>query len=469
MVDRVRTKLAMLASKGVTRGIRLAGKGGGTAYPGVVAMRIDPHLLDKLARTLPKGTVVIAGTNGKTTTSRMLATIADHDGQKVVHNRSGSNLLRGITAAFAEQLPLLGGGADLGVIEADENAFPDIVRRVRPRIVVLLNLFRDQLDRYGELETIAAHWQPTLEELPATSTLVVNADDPTLATIAEATSAQVFRFGMTAEGARPPELPHAADAGFCRRCGSLLTYDAIYVSHLGNYRCPNCGLSRPPLDLAATSVRPSGLDSQCLTVECVAGELTDYTVATPGLYNAYNALAAIATARTIGLAESSIESGLAQYQPAFGRLEHVSYKGLTFTLALAKNPTGFNELIQMVNELESLDAVLIGINDLDADGRDVSWLWDVDFEVLAGDHCDRSIIAAGLRGHDLAVRMKYAGLDLDRLDVEVAGRHYDDVLDHVVATRERGEHVFALLTYTSMLQLRQAFVDRGALRSFWEQ
>lgn len=469
MIDRARTRLAMLAGKGVTKGIRLVGRGGGTAYPGVVAMRIDPHLLDKLARTLPMGTVVIAGTNGKTTTSRMLATIAEHDQRKVVHNRSGSNLLRGITAAFAEQLPLRGDGADVGIIETDENAFPDIVRRVKPKVVVLLNLFRDQLDRYGELESVAAHWQPTLDELAATSTLIVNADDPTLATIAESTPARVFRFGMTAPGSRLPELPHAADAGFCRRCGTLLAYEAIYVSHLGNYHCPNCGLTRPPLDLAVTDVRAEGIERQVVTVDCVAGDRTQYSVATPGLYNAYNALAAIAAARTLGFSEDAIAAGLAQYQPAFGRLERVSYRGITFTLALAKNPTGFNEVIHMVSELEKLDAVLIGINDLDADGRDVSWLWDVDFEVLAGDCRHFSVIASGLRGHDLAVRMKYAGLDLAQLDATVAGRHFDDVLEHIVATRSEGDHVFALLTYTAMLQLRQSFVDRGALSSFWKQ
>src|SRR5919106_1075170 len=219
---------ALAAAKATGAAIRSLGRGGGTAAPGLVAERIDPQLLDKIARRLPQGTVVVAGTNGKTTISRMLADILQAHGSRVAHNRSGSNLVRGVASAFASQADLTGSPrADIGVIESDEAAFPEIVRRVQPSVVLLNNLFRDQLDRYGELDTIASQWQPALRRLPAEATVVVNADDPTLAAI-----------------------PHAGDAKTGRRCGGDLAYDRLYSAHFGAWRCKGWGVGRPRLDFA---------------------------------------------------------------------------------------------------------------------------------------------------------------------------------------------------------------------------
>ncbi len=465
---------ATTTSKLLTAGIRRLGRGGGTALPGLVAGYLDPRMLDKLARRLPAGTVVVAGTNGKTTTSRMLAGMLDEAGRRVVHNRSGSNLVRGISAAFAEQVPLLGDdGPEIGVIESDENALPDVLRRARPRVVLLLNLFRDQLDRYGELEAIAAHWRGALRELDPTTTLVVNADDPNLSALAAESPATVVTFGMTGMASTLAALPHASDAAVCRVCESPLVYDALFLSHLGDWRCPSCGARRPPLDVSALDIRLDGMRGLTMLVRDARprrpAEDLALDVALPGLYNAYNALAATAAARVLGLGVEPIGRALAGFEAAFGRLERVTYRGRQMTLALSKNPTGFNEVLRTIT-VEPLTAPLvIAINDLDADGRDVSWLWDVDFEVLAAPRHTASFVAAGLRGHDLAVRLKYAGVDAGRIDARAAGRPLGEALDDIVDATPEGASVFLLLTYTALLQLRQALADRGVVEEFWAQ
>ncbi|MGH9176119.1 MAG: MurT ligase domain-containing protein, partial [Vicinamibacterales bacterium] len=462
---------AMATSKALTAGLRLSRRGGGTALPGLISNRIDPKLLDKLARRLPAGSVVVAGTNGKTTTSRMLAGMLEDAGRRVVHNRAGSNLVRGISAAFAEQMTLFGpGGAEIGVIEADENAFPDVVRRVEPRVVLLLNLFRDQLDRYGELETIASLWRSAVRDLPGDVTLIVNADDPNLAALAAETDAKVVTFGLDDPGYELPGLPHAADAAVCRVCESPLVYDAHFLSHLGDYHCPSCGNRRPPLDIIAREIQIEGVERLRMVVrdERDGHEAHEIhaEVALPGLYNAYNALAAVAGARVLGIGFRPILETLRSFQAAFGRLEKIEFAGRTLTLALAKNPVGFNEVLRMLSAAPLAGPLVIGINDLYADGRDVSWLWDVDFEVLAAEQT-APIFAIGIRGRDLAVRLKYAGVPASRLDTQAAGLPLSAALDHIIAQTAEGDQIFLLLTYTALLQLRQSLADRGAVAEFW--
>lgn len=467
----VRLNAAVATSKVLTRAIRRVGRGGGTAFPGLIATRIDPGILEKLSARLPQGVTVVAGTNGKTTTSRMLAGVLRESGLQVVHNRSGSNLVRGISGALAAEASFGGGKpADIGVIESDENALPDVIRQTRPRCLLLLNLFRDQLDRYGELEAVAQHWAPAVAELDSDATLVVNADDPNLAALAEHTRARVVTFGLETEGHGLPELPHAADSAVCRRCESRFEYDAIYVSHLGAYRCPNCGYRRPELEFAAREISFQGMERLCMTVRRDGlGDDLRLDVALPGLYNAYNALAVVTTASVLGIDAGTIAMSLHSFEAAFGRLEKIEYQGLHLTLALSKNPVGFNEVLRMLTVEPVSGPVIIGINDLDADGRDVSWLWDVDFETLAEEANTGTVFAAGIRGDDLAVRMKYAGLPADRLDLSLLGLSFPEVLDKLPERLAKGEHVFVLLTYTAMLQLRRALAERGAAPQFWRQ
>ena len=477
----LRLGAALAAAKLTSVGIRRLGRGGGTAAPGFVADRIDPALLGKLAARLDRGAVVVAGTNGKTTVSRMLADVLEADGSRVVHNRSGSNLVRGVAAAFADRASLAGDPrGDVGVIETDEAAFPEIVRRVAPRLVLLNNLFRDQLDRYGELNAIAGHWRGALAALPPEATVVVNADDPTLAAVTEGIAARRVTFGLDNIDARYrlATLPHAADAATCRRCGHDLAYDALYVSHLGAWRCCNCGAARPTLDVVGRDVDLRGVEALALTVapgpgavprggDGSAGGGVRLEVGVPGLYNAYNALATAAAAASLGVPDATVAGALGAFQAPFGRIERVAFRGRTLTLALVKNPTGFNEVLRMLTAADGTLTVptLLAINDLAADGRDVSWLWDVDFELLADG--DVPLATAGLRGADMANRLKYAGVATDRIRPLPADPRA--ALEAFVATVPEGATAYVLPTYTALLELRRALADLGAVETFWRQ
>lgn len=459
--------LALAAAKVTGFGIRRLGRGGGTAAPGLVAERVDASLLTKLTARLDEGAVIVAGTNGKTTTTRMIADAFEAVPWNVVHNRSGSNLVRGVVAAFVQEASLTGHpGGQIGVIEADEAALPELIRRVQPRIILLNNLFRDQLDRYGELDTIGKSWRQELGKLDKDTTVIVNADDPMLVSISDGIRARRVFFGLNEQEHRLDTLPHAADAAVCRVCESDLAYNALYVSHLGDWYCPNCGNARPQLDYVGSNIGLQGVES--LSFDITSGEEShDMRVGVPGLYNAYNALAAAAVARELGVGWNIVRGAFAAFQSAFGRIERVEYKGRTLTLALVKNPTGFNEVLRMLTaETGGLaHPTMIGINDLDADGRDVSWLWDVDFELLAAGNGD--LFTTGLRGPDMANRLKYAGVDVERIhslpdSLAVA---FDAFIDRL----PNDASAYILPSYTAMLALRKTLADRGAVDAFWEQ
>jgi UDP-N-acetylmuramyl tripeptide synthase len=463
----LRLSAALAVAKATAAGIRLAGRGGGTSAPGLVADRIDPALLGKLTGRLPHGVVIVAGTNGKTTTSRMIADMLEAAEMPAVHNRSGSNLLRGVVSAFAGQASIAGGpGGTAGVIEADEAALPQILKRVTPRVLLLNNLFRDQLDRFGELDAIARKWRPALRALGPETTVVVNADDPTLAAITADLSARVVTFGMDDATHRLETLSHAADVPTCRICGADLAYHALYLSHLGDWYCPDCDNARPALDVTGSEIELHGVESLAMRVTA-GGEATPMRVGVPGLYNAYNLLAAVAVGREMGIPLPVIADAMAAFRSAFGRIERVRYRDRTLTLALVKNPVGFNEVLRMLTAgTGGLEVpTLIAINDLDADGRDVSWLWDVDFEMLADG--GGPLGATGLRGADMANRLRYAGIPDARLT------RYPDALDAAldafVETIPAGETGYILPTYTAMLRIRKILADRGAVETFWKQ
>ncbi len=462
-----RLTLALVASKASARMIRGIGRGGGTSAPGMVAHRLDSALLTKLTGKLAGGAIVVAGTNGKTTTSRMIADILTAADQTVVHNRSGSNLVRGVISAFAAQATLDGRpGGDIAVIETDEAAFPDIVRLTRPRIILLNNLFRDQLDRYGELDTIARAWRKALQPLGPETTIVVNADDPALVALTDDLNAPRVTFGLNEGRYRLDVLPHAADAASCRVCGADLAYRAHYVSHLGDWYCPSCGRARPSLDVVGGEIELHGVESLSISVQA-EGILQRFDTGVPGLYNAYNALAAIAVARQAAVPATMIDAALRAFRSAFGRIERVAYKGRSLTIALVKNPVGFNEVLRMLTAASGGLTVpaMIAINDLYADGRDVSWLWDVDFELLASGEGELS--TTGLRGADMANRLKYAGVDPSR--IHSLPQDFPGAIDAFVDSIPEGSTAYILPTYTAMLEIRKVLAARGAVETFWRQ
>ncbi|HYI23919.1 MAG TPA: MurT ligase domain-containing protein, partial [Thermomicrobiales bacterium] len=415
VVDQARVSAGILAARTVAFASRKAGRGGGTSLPGQVARWFDPAVLTRIAARLPEGSIVVAGTNGKTTTSRMIAGILAANDRRVIHNRAGSNLVQGVTTAFVMQSSWTGTpNGTIAVIETDEAAFPEVVRLVQPRLIVLNNLFRDQLDRYGELDTIGKSWGGSLRALPSDTVILYNADDPGLSSVVEGVPGRTVPFGLTECEHTLEALPHAADSRSCPRCGTDLEYRQLYLSHLGNWHCPNCGNARPSLAVCGYEIELNGADSSTLTVDRGSASAR-YVVGVPGLYNSYNALAAIAAALELGTPEAPIRTSLATYESAFGRAQRLDLNGRTLTLTLAKNPTGFNEVLRMYTSGgQGLTMpVLIAINDNSQDGRDVSWLWDVDFELLAAG--DGTLYTTGLRSPDMANRLKYAGVPAARI------------------------------------------------------
>jgi UDP-N-acetylmuramyl tripeptide synthase len=440
---------------------RIARRGGGTSLPGKVLTRVEPEAIGLLARRLREGSVVLSATNGKTTTAAMVASVLERRGTRLVHNRAGANMAGGVASALAAAAP--GGGrrvdGDLGLFEVDEFWLPQLIRELHPRAVLLANLFRDQLDRYGELETIGERWLEATRALPAGTRLVLNADDPLVADLGRGREATTW-FGVDDDALARPEMQHAADSKHCRRCGHPYRYEAIYLGHLGRYACPNCGQRRPEPAVRATDVRLHGIRSATFTLRAPAGSVP-VTLPLPGLYNVYNALAAAALCLELGASPAEVVAGLEAVSPAFGRAETLDLRGRPASLLLIKNPAGTNEVLRTLTIEEGELDVLGVLNDRTADGRDVSWVWDADWEVVAPRL--RRMVCAGSRAAELAVRLKYAGVDPARLEVVEA---LEPALDRALEG-EAGRPLFVLPTYTALLELRELLARRGEAREYW--
>jgi UDP-N-acetylmuramyl tripeptide synthase len=453
----LRKTAAVLAGKATGALSRVTRRGGGTTLPGDVARAIDPRVLTKLASDLTYGSIVITGTNGKTTTARLISYLLEGAGYKVVSNRAGANLIFGATAAALDSAGPTGKlKADWGVFEIDEASLPRAVDELKPRATLVLNLFRDQLDRYGELESIAKKIEQALGALPDQSAKILNADDPRVAEIGLDLPTQPLWFGLDDTRVAAHELPHAADARTCPRCGASLKFDAVYVGHDGVYSCPNHDFERPKPTITARNIKLDGFDRFSATIDN-----TRIDIPLGGLYNTYNVVAAFAVARTIGLEPVYIAERLKNFNAAFGRQERMEFRGRHLNLVLSKNPAGFNETLRTAVELAKGTSFLIALNDRKADGTDVSWIWDVDFEQLKG-HAT-VVVPGGTRAHDLAVRLKYAGVAAAPPETDPAR-----ALDLLIKMTNEGDTAHLLCTYTAMLDLRAELVRRGWAKPYWE-
>ncbi|HEX3239996.1 MAG TPA: Mur ligase family protein [Solirubrobacterales bacterium] len=439
---------------------RASGRGGGTTAPGKLLLRLAPDAIARLGQRLGDGCTVISATNGKTTTAGMIAGILAAEGRNPVHNRAGSNMDRGVATALLEQR-----GSE-GLFEVDEAWLPEVSEQLRPRLIVLGNLFRDQLDRYGEVEKLVDDWAAVVAAREGQSAFVLNADDPLIADLgrdAEGDNRQgVLYFGIDDPSQALPELQHAFDAMNCRRCGHPYEYERAFVGHLGHYSCPNCGAERPRPDVAATAIELHDMEGSTSTVRTPAGEI-QLELPLPGLYNVYNALAALAAGIRLGVPPERIVAALSVTKAAFGRFERIELDEGELSILLIKNPAGANEVLRTLllkteGEGEGID-LWIALNDGIADGRDVSWIWDADFELLAG--AVRRVVCSGTRAPEMALRLKYAGWPTERIEV-IPG--IEPSLDAVVAG---GRRVFALPTYTALLELRKLLADRGLAPEFW--
>ena len=431
--------LATIFGRVVSALSKTLGLGAGATWPGEVALRLNPNILSTLASQLKKGIILVAGTNGKTTTALMIKTILEAQGLRVVHNTSGANLLNGIVSACIQKSSWNGTlTADYGVFEVDENSLPAVMSSLSSRapaqrgeaishqqeiassqasrndnkqkfIIVLLNLFRDQLDRYGEVDVIAQKWERALRG--SNVTIIANSDDPLVAHLG--LHAKTTFFGINDKTKFLPKMEHATDSTFCLHCGARLTYEGVYFSHLGIWKCPKCDEKRPKPDISEAE---SPL---------------------PGLYNLYNTLATLSVSKTLG-----IKADLAGFHPAFGRQEEIG----NVKIFLSKNPTGFNQSLRTVLDLGAKQLLLV-LNDRIPDGRDVSWIWDVDFEMIAP---KTSVRVSGERAYDLALRLKYAG---------VKAQIYEN-LENALDIKET---LYVLPTYSAMLDVRKILTGKKIL------
>ena len=452
----MRLAAEIAAARGVAALSRLVGAGAGMTVPGKLLSKLDPGAIDRLAARLPAGAALVSATNGKTTTAAMAAEIL-RPRVRLAHNHSGANLVSGVASTL-----LAAGGADLALLEVDEGALPEVMRRVRPRAVCLGNLFRDQLDRYGELELVAERWRRAIAELPAAAMLIVNGDDPQVGELARSHQRSLV-YGLDDPHTARPSLQHAADSKYCVRCGTPYLYAAVYVGHLGDYRCPACGHARPPLDVAGCAVELRGLEGAAFDlVKADARQRVE--LALPGLYNVYNALGAAALAIALGASLAETADGLARFSAAFGRFERIPVDGKRLLLLLIKNPAGANEAVRTLVDGGGPRLAVIALNDGIADGRDVSWIWDVDFEPLL-EGLER-LIAAGDRAAELALRCKYAGFGERGIEVEPDLRR---AVDRGLELTPDGAELVVLPTYTAMLAVQRLVAERGLARPYWQR
>ncbi len=463
--------VALEAGKGTRWLLRRSGRGG-TSLPGLVAERIHPRLAGELAQHISNGSLLITGTNGKTTSTRMIVAAVRGAGLTPLTNREGSNMLRGITttllaeASWRGRLPV--SEQLIGIFEVDEGHLPAVIDGLAPRMILITNLFRDQLDRYFEVDFVASLWATAFQRLPPSTTLILNADDPLVAYLGESVSNPVLYYGLEDGRWGRSQLQHSADSRRCPRCASDLQYSRSFYAHLGHYACAACGWHRPTPRLSAWQVEVEGLEGSTIKLQTPWGPQT-LAVPLPGLFNAYNAIAAAATAYSLGVRPDVVREAVGDVPGAFGRLERFELDGRRVLLALVKNPCSFDQVTEILLRTRSTLRLVLALNDNGQDSRDVSWIWDVGFEQLCGRL--EWVIASGHRAADLAVRLKYAGVlegasgDLQMLSTVPS---LADAADQGLRRTPPGQELTTIATYTAMWALREMFVRRGHLVPFWQ-
>ncbi len=441
------------------RQVSWARGGGATTLPGKVVLQRAPHALRVLAQRLPQRCVLVSGTNGKTTTASMIAAILREAGHTVTHNRAGANMPSGVATALLEQ------PGEIGVFEVDEAWLPIMAAELSPGVIVLGNLFRDRLDGYGELDALATAWEAMMASR-LQAQLVLNADDALIASLGSIGTGNgrppTSFFGVEDRSLSLPEAEHTADSIRCRVCAEPLLFDARMLSHLGHHRCDACGTRRPKPAVRADGVLFDGISGSSFSIEGGTDRL-DLHLHLPGLYNVYNALAATAAALTLGVEPASISRALAAFAPVFGRGERIRVGATDLLVLLMKNPAGANELLRTLSRdsSPSLD-LLIALNDGQADGRDVSWIWDADFEAL---QCRVGrVICSGSRAAELALRLKYAGWPVSHIAIDAG---VASALDRGLA--EASDRLIVLPTYSALLELHAVIAVRGLASPFWAQ
>ncbi|ACK67089.1 domain of unknown function DUF1727 [Rippkaea orientalis PCC 8801] len=446
LVDRLRLGLAVAVAKTVTNTVRRLNLGAASVLPGAIARRLHPKLLSLLCEQVKQGVILVVGTNGKTTTSLLLRTILEDKGYKIAHNETGANLINGLVTTLLNNTNLIGElKADYGILEVDENILPLLLKECQPRVILALNLFRDQLDRYGEVDTISQRWQSAIAPLSPHTLIVLNADDPTLSHLGQQLTQTVRYFGLSEPHLYLEEIPHAVDSIYCPRCGHPLNYQGVYLSHLGDFSCPSCGFAK------SETAFPS----------------QDWPQILIGVYNKYNTLAAGLVAHELGIDLLDIFDTVKDFRAAFGRAEELTINGKHVRILLSKNPVGMNETIRAVNELKmqgKASTTLLVLNDRIPDGTDVSWIWDVDTEKLV--QLGGTLIVSGDRVYDMALRLKYSQETLTNQQNPVKLLVEENLAQAIQTALElspEDETLHIIPTYSAMLEVRGILTGRQIL------
>jgi UDP-N-acetylmuramyl tripeptide synthase len=457
---KIRFSAAVAAAKVTTFILRILGSGG-TSFPGKAAMFFKRDLLQVLAENIK--VIIITGTNGKTTTSRITSRILEASGLSYFENKSGANLISGITASFSLNCYLDGKPKhEYAVIECDEAAFRTVCPMIQPAAVIVTNLFRDQLDRYGEITHTRNNIIEGLKSSPS-SCIILNADDSLSYSIADEVKNSTVLYGINS----PPygeDSNFISDAPYCIRCKSQYEYDYRVYAHLGGFRCTGCGYSRVVPEIYAEDIQLNP-DSSKITLG-MPNDSTEATIALPGAYNIYNALAASAAAYVLGIETGVIASALSSFKSGFGRMEHLELDGIDLHMILVKNPAGLNQVINFLSTSRTLKKLVMILNDNFADGTDISWIWDANFEkIISFSDFIEEIYVTGTRAEELALRLKYAGFSSKSINVE---KNYNAVIDAVITGNAKKTPVFILPTYTAMFDFRKALSGKYKIKEFWK-
>jgi UDP-N-acetylmuramyl tripeptide synthase len=465
-LSKARLALAISAGKLAGASGRFFRIGGGTSLPGMIARRIDPNVLKSVVGASKAKKIVITGSNGKTTTARMTAAIADASGRRVSQNRTGSNLLQGITSVAVNFADLFGRlDSDVLLFEIDEATIPLAVPEIQPDVVVITNIFRDQLDRYGELYAVARALNTMLENLPETSTILLNGNDPQVANFGLKTKAKKLYFGLDTTEVGTPVPEQSADIIRCVKCNEDLNYKVAYMSHLGIYSCPNCGYTLPKLDIAVTSVKlaSDGEGPTHIKMRTPQGEM-ELDIPLPGLHNVYNTAVAVGAALAAGFSKEKIQAGLSGIKTAFGRLEKIQAGDKTIYLSFVKNPTSFNLMLRLIAQHPGNKHLLLAASNTVVDGEDFAWLWDVEFEEIATTISD--VVCSGNKAEEFAMRLKYAEVPMEHVTI-IHDR--EAALDAALQNVAPGETLYIMCGYTPTHELRRIMQKRGWVKHFWEE
>lgn len=452
--------LALIVGKILNLALKIYGSGA-TAAPGLYALKIDPNLVKKISSKKKLKSIVISGTNGKTTTSRILYDIISKK-YKVIHNRQGSNLLRGIASTMiANSSPLGQLDYDYAIWESDEAALLPISQNININTLVLLNLFRDQLDRYGEIDTTRKKWQEVVKNLKPDASLILNADDPSVNYLSKFTKAKKTFFGLATTKIDLPKVENVADVKFCPNCDGKLIYEDLYSAHLGTYKCSKCSFRRKTPQVSISSITFNKNYSTNIKVS-INNKSLSINYQLPGLFNAYNVIAAFTTATSIGTNAKSASVDISKFTAVFGRYQNIQLDDKNLLLFLIKNPAGANEVIRTIAVNQKINLLVI-LNDNIADGRDVSWIWDTNWEALSSKISN--IDVAGTRAWDMALRLKYAKIKTDQKNVQ---QNLKSAIDNSISKLAKGDTLFVLPTYTALMGL-QAYLKSKGVASWQNQ